>query len=212
MLDIDVLLHAVLDDPADDVARLVYADRLDETGVPMNAVRAEFIRLQIAGADIRRQEELTRDWLTDWFGRAVVLAGDSTWAVRTHPDDLVAIWVSVTRGFISTIGTAGVYGGEWTPWTPWRVAEAFADTVIDVFTNHPLEWISADWEVGEEWQIRRSQESTWAAYHRDRDGLQLTCESSVSRTAFTADLHAAIRDWVTTLNAQYFSGTRRTTH
>lgn len=45
------LLRAVLADPADDHARLVYADRLDAEG---EHERAEFIRLEIMASDIRK--------------------------------------------------------------------------------------------------------------------------------------------------------------
>ena len=41
------LLRAVLADPADDLARLVYADFLEEGGGPNDSERAEFIHLQI---------------------------------------------------------------------------------------------------------------------------------------------------------------------
>lgn len=45
MTDRDALLRTILLDPADDVARLVYADWLEEHGEPL---RAAFIRLQVA--------------------------------------------------------------------------------------------------------------------------------------------------------------------
>jgi uncharacterized protein (TIGR02996 family) len=47
MTDHDALLRAVLESPADDAPRLVLADWLDEHG---ESERAEFIRLQVAGA------------------------------------------------------------------------------------------------------------------------------------------------------------------
>jgi uncharacterized protein (TIGR02996 family) len=54
----DPLLQAILDDPVDDAARLVYADWLEERGDP----RAEFIRLQYERAALppgdRRRAEL----------------------------------------------------------------------------------------------------------------------------------------------------------
>ena len=46
MTDADALLRSVLAHPADDLPRLVYADYLDETGDPIQASRAEFIRVQ----------------------------------------------------------------------------------------------------------------------------------------------------------------------
>jgi uncharacterized protein (TIGR02996 family) len=46
MTDGEALLETVLDNPDDDVPRLIYADWLEETGQPVNIARAEFIRLQ----------------------------------------------------------------------------------------------------------------------------------------------------------------------
>ncbi len=40
-------LRAIVSEPADDTARLVYADYLEETGEPAHIARAEFIRTQI---------------------------------------------------------------------------------------------------------------------------------------------------------------------
>lgn len=48
MTDRDALYAAILAAPDDDTPRLVYADYLDDTGVRMNAIRARFIRNQIA--------------------------------------------------------------------------------------------------------------------------------------------------------------------
>jgi uncharacterized protein (TIGR02996 family) len=49
MTDRDALLRAIIENPADDAPRLVYADWLDEHGDP---ARAEFIRLQVELAGI----------------------------------------------------------------------------------------------------------------------------------------------------------------
>jgi uncharacterized protein (TIGR02996 family) len=48
--ELEALLLAILDDPADDIPRLVYADWLDDHGDRAGAVRAEFIRLQVESA------------------------------------------------------------------------------------------------------------------------------------------------------------------
>lgn len=55
------LLRAILDDPGSDVARLAYADRLEETG---EGERAEFIRVQveIARSDGCRVEGKEVNW------------------------------------------------------------------------------------------------------------------------------------------------------
>lgn len=49
--DHDALLSAVLARPADTLARLVFADYLDESGHPAAAARAAYIRHQVAAAD-----------------------------------------------------------------------------------------------------------------------------------------------------------------
>lgn len=47
MTDLDALLAAILANPADDAARLVYADKIEERDQPGDAERAEFIRVQV---------------------------------------------------------------------------------------------------------------------------------------------------------------------
>ena len=48
MTDRDALYAAILAAPDDDNPRLVYADYLDDTGVRADAIRARFIRNQVA--------------------------------------------------------------------------------------------------------------------------------------------------------------------
>src|SRR6478672_8186529 len=59
---LDALYRAVIANPLDHTVRLVYADALDETGVPVHVARAEFIRAQIemkaAGHDAYRLGQL----------------------------------------------------------------------------------------------------------------------------------------------------------
>jgi uncharacterized protein (TIGR02996 family) len=79
MSDHDALRRAVLDAPADDAPRLVYADWLDEHGQPD---RAEFIRIQCAMDRIppktarwrplhERAAGLERDWRAEWAAPAL---------------------------------------------------------------------------------------------------------------------------------------------
>jgi uncharacterized protein (TIGR02996 family) len=74
--DLQALLAAIVADPSDDVARLVYADCLEENG---NAARAQFIRLQIeaerhhpdsnARAELERQAQtLFAEHWVEWWG------------------------------------------------------------------------------------------------------------------------------------------------
>ena len=48
--DVDALLAGVLANPADDLARLVFADGLEETGHPAAVARAAYVRLQVEAA------------------------------------------------------------------------------------------------------------------------------------------------------------------
>ncbi len=60
----DALYDAILANPGDDGARLVYADWLQERGDP----RGEFIALQMQGASPKRQRELLRLHQKEWLG------------------------------------------------------------------------------------------------------------------------------------------------
>src|SRR5579859_4433991 len=78
MKEPDALLRSVIDQPAEDAPRLVYADWLDEHG---QSGRAEFIRTQIALArgpdpaklaDLRRRE------------RELLVAHEAEWTAPLH--------------------------------------------------------------------------------------------------------------------------------
>ena len=56
MSDEDAFLRAILDNPADDAPRLVYADWLDERGDPESAARARFLRTTAAHARARARD------------------------------------------------------------------------------------------------------------------------------------------------------------
>lgn len=77
----------ILENPADDLARLVFADWLDEHPTPARQARAELIRLQVArheggrtgdvsfgrqlavAESLRREEEMLKRWGTKWLPR-----------------------------------------------------------------------------------------------------------------------------------------------
>ncbi len=81
--DLQSLLAAIVADPSDDVARLVYADCLQEHG---NFARAEFIRLQVeterhhphsntrAGLEQRAQALFAEHW-GEWWGEVCAAVG-----------------------------------------------------------------------------------------------------------------------------------------
>ncbi len=100
MTEQDALLQAILDDPADDLPRLVYADWLDDHDDP---VRAEFIRLQLESAhqpqDRQRVANLTQRQMALYqqFGR--------DWSDVVPP--LLRNGIHFRRGFIDEFrGTA----------------------------------------------------------------------------------------------------------
>jgi uncharacterized protein (TIGR02996 family) len=74
-------LRALLDNPADDIARLVYADWLDEQGSPACATRAEFLRLECRMA-LAPEQSLNR---VRWQNQLRQIA------VNLDPDWLVAV-------------------------------------------------------------------------------------------------------------------------
>jgi uncharacterized protein (TIGR02996 family) len=81
--DLQALLAAIVANPSDDVARLVYADCLEEHG---NVARATFIRLQIeaeryppdsnprAALEERAEELFERHWI-EWWGEVCAATG-----------------------------------------------------------------------------------------------------------------------------------------
>jgi uncharacterized protein (TIGR02996 family) len=64
MTEDEAFLRAILEDPADDGVRLIYADWLEEHG---QAERAEFLRLQCARRDTARQWALAYKYRESWF-------------------------------------------------------------------------------------------------------------------------------------------------
>lgn len=131
--DRDALLAAVLEAPADDAPRLVYADALDERG---ECERAEFIRVQVTLADrgwvddadrrrlVDRERELLWDhgihWFPEagpgWFGHTWGTGSDKSlnfgWRTREGRDQqrVEATW---SRGFLHTVRgpLAAIIGG-----------------------------------------------------------------------------------------------------
>lgn len=113
MTDADAMLRTILTYPWDDLPRLVYADYLDESGDPIDAVRAEFIRCSLgeAGGDTAAKacgnslrlkaraaellEEHEANWLVDWPGWEIGWKANSTWVPEAH-------WMW-DRGFVSRV-------------------------------------------------------------------------------------------------------------
>lgn len=76
MTERDLLLAAVLENPADDAARLVYADKLDELGGKRNEARAELIRVQCemtrTAQVLTPGEPIYQDVHTGAYGDAII--------------------------------------------------------------------------------------------------------------------------------------------
>lgn len=138
------LLRAILDQPDDDTARLVYADYLDDTPTPKRQARAEFIRLQVARADRGEAEmspqesALMKKWGLAWLPRFIREESSITpdlWGIATSPT--IVLTVSGTegkyhfdRGFLKAINFTAA-----APPHPERMA-AFARAVLSA---HPLD-------------------------------------------------------------------------
>ena len=102
--DLRALLAAIVADPSDDVARLVYADCLEEHG---DEARAAFIRLQIESArlhptareradlDRRADELLDANWVK-WWAEVCTPIGfpaPATKPATTKPAPTSTTWV-----------------------------------------------------------------------------------------------------------------------
>jgi uncharacterized protein (TIGR02996 family) len=90
----DSLLAAIRAEPADDIARLAYADLLDEAG---DADRAEFIRVQVALARTP-DEDPARDELAARERELLCLHGEQWKAALPRLPNVS--WGEFTRGFI----------------------------------------------------------------------------------------------------------------
>lgn len=106
MSEPDALLAAVLADPDDDTVRLVYADRLQESGRPASIARARFVRLQIAQAtglpyeqsvDAQRElDALARWWARAWLAELPPAVADAVWKQRLGA-------AAFRRGFVNGV-------------------------------------------------------------------------------------------------------------
>jgi uncharacterized protein (TIGR02996 family) len=108
----DAFLADILEHPADDAPRLIFADWLEENGDPE---RAEFIRLMLARA--RGPEEpvagrarklLVRNW-DRWVAPLARLVGDEPyepWLMAGEPAMTATLLNHFPRGFVSTLTMA----------------------------------------------------------------------------------------------------------
>ena len=106
MTDEQALLASIIANPDDDAPRLIYADFIEETGIPSLVARARFIRLQIA--DGMTRSALSSVIVDDEAGDLLSLHGDrwldnSRGAVHVR-ETWRWIW---SRGFLHTVRMIG---------------------------------------------------------------------------------------------------------
>lgn len=157
MTDIDRLLAAILANPADDAARLVYADKIEERDRPGDAERANLIRV---GGDytftvtdngllFSEGEPIDAPMLSAWYGVFDQLGSDS-WPANVS--------VSVSRGFIAEVrgpeaalvggecgrcaGT-GIYTDDEMVCSACKGDGNFSAVLPAIAQAHPLEWVEA---------------------------------------------------------------------
>jgi uncharacterized protein (TIGR02996 family) len=106
MTEVEAFLRAILEDPADDDVRLIYADWLEEHG---HVERAEFLRLQISQREEGRQRELLARHTASWFRGLLPM---HSWQVRRvgGPD-------------------LGFFGESTVPEIEWQVRRGFVQAV-----------------------------------------------------------------------------------
>jgi uncharacterized protein (TIGR02996 family) len=126
----DGLLAAILEDPDDDVPRLVYADWLEEHG---DEVYARFIRKQIALAQVPEYHPL---WVRHWFEDRNPITGygfdDRCPAL---PDELRWAGWAFARGFPANVKVTDVAD--------------FVTNALALFAVAPVQALSVDSEYGE---------------------------------------------------------------
>jgi uncharacterized protein (TIGR02996 family) len=105
----DALLRAVLDNPADDSVRLVYADWLEESG---QGERAEFIRVQVELA-LREFTRMAGDGASAWHRETqrlrrrerAIMHGRGRWWSDHGPGDRITV-TEWRRGFVAEVACA----------------------------------------------------------------------------------------------------------
>lgn len=100
----EALHQAILAEPQDDAPRLIYADWLEENGGPEGQARAEFIRVQMALADMKKRDPRAKELR----GREEELweAHQETWLEKAPPHLRKRKNVRFHRGFFEELSMA----------------------------------------------------------------------------------------------------------
>lgn len=189
------LLAGVLDFPADDTPRLVYADALEETGEEGNVDRAELVRLQIADEGRRRQREILGRWVTEWLPPEVTaFAGDKppgyladdTWACGS------GVEVRWSRGFVSSVKVTDSFSVLGVEELIAHFAHLYAAAIAGLFTANPLEEIALDYGAGEAYRVHRPAADWWTCVGVAA-GAERLLYAGVDRAAFGQELTAKLQ-------------------
>lgn len=148
----DTLLQAILDDPADDLPRLAYADWLEETGGEANTDRVSFIRGQLA-----RQEATEKCHVGELI--AVPSSGNLRIA---YP----AAWQARQEG-IFPVGCEVMYQRGFVRWCSMAIAE-WLEYGPKIVTRHPIEGVTiTDRSPDRNHFNRNSVMAYWFPEHKD---------------------------------------------
>jgi uncharacterized protein (TIGR02996 family) len=124
----EAFLQAIVEDPRDDVTRLVYADWLEENGQPE---RAQFIRAQVALAtaapDDPRRKALERE------ERKLLRGRKATWKAEL-PKLKGVNWGEFDRGFVGSVTFVSAYRYHQ------HAARVTRAAPIEVITFRPRRW------------------------------------------------------------------------
>ncbi len=168
MTDRNAMWAAILEEPACDTARLVYADRLDELGGAHNHARAEFIRVQVAasksvpsfGGGPSRDFVLLKKWVASWLPHS--LRPGYAVSGNMAACDPLGGYVRFERGFIAHASrelpaNVGVDNTV-------ACARAFGERLRSLFAANPLTGFTVSFEGG-------SGEALSAEITRDEGGM-----------------------------------------
>lgn len=151
MTDRDGLHRAVLENPDEDVPRLVYADELDSLGGKPNHARATFIRAGIASVrnptydaiNPLRERALLRQWHARWFPKPLRfdrprdrVEGRTVW------NDVLGGYVVFQRGFIEAVGVELPWRADGFP----RAIERFGTHLRAIFSSNPVREVRVSFE------------------------------------------------------------------
>lgn len=210
-VDTFAVLAAVLDAPSADAPRLVFADKLEDTGTAANIARAEFIRLQVAKEGHDRQRELLAEWKAEclFAMRPDLKIPDHVPLAHVQGD-----WwrvspgceFEVTRGFISAVRFIDRLGRFYSEELARQNSDFASHTLLPFFLMHPIERVVLEYGVAETWTIIRGTSKAsdavdwWLMNPNGRD-LEVP---GVTRDDFATDFVARIAHRIYSIGMDIF--------